>query len=173
MKKPAKKYNQAFFLILFANLIWWSACQNKANSNANSRTTSETENSISEKTNSPSDNVEELLELVRLPEIPDEVVWLEEINSKPKRLIAVLKYTVQTARKIVALEEKNKPPEQIEVGLETWFPEELTAQAQLSGTETLKGTAYGANEFFNIPYGNGKITRIEGTDYFVLELVAN
>ncbi len=173
MKKTPKKYSQAFFVILLANLIWLSGCQNKANANANTPKISETANSDSEKTNPPSDNVEELLDLVRLPEIPEEVVWLEDKNSKPKRLVAVLKYTAQTAPKIVALEEKNKPPEQNEVGLENWFPEELTAQAQLSGTETLKGTAYGANEFFNIPFGNGKITRIEGTDYFVLELIAN
>ena len=125
--------------------------------------------------------VDELLEIIRLPELPEEVVWKEESlgksdNSTPastdKKLIAVLRYKPEVAAKVVALVEKNKTPEQVEVSAENWFPEELIAQAQLSGNESLKGKAYGANDFFNIPYGSGRITRIEGTDYFILELSA-
>ncbi len=173
MNKSPKNYIKALFVIFLANIIWLSGCLSGENTNSNKPNSTEKVNSNSEKMNSASDNVEELLNVVRLPELPEEAVWLEENNSNPKKITAVLKYTPETATKVVALVLKNKPPEPIEIGLENWFPEELTAQAQLSGIEILKGTAYSANDFFNIPYGSGKITRIEGTDYFVLELIAN
>lgn len=125
------------------------------------------------------DDVSELLTIVRLPEVPEEVVWREEplgkVNDRvpgpdDKKLIAVLKYDQETAAKLIAQIEKNKQPEPAEVGAENWFPEELIAQSQVSGNEMLKGTTYAANDFFNMPYGNGKITRVENTNYFVLEL---
>ena len=84
-----------------------------------------------------------------------------------------MKFTPETLPNFLAIIEKNKQADLVDVGAETWFPEELTAQSQLSGEGVLKGTAYAANEFFNIPYGSGKVTRIRGTDYFVLELTAN
>jgi hypothetical protein len=34
----------------------------------------------------------------------------------------------------------------------------------------LKGAAYAANDFLQSPYNNGKLTRINDTNYFVLEL---
>ena len=186
MNNPLKfNHNVLIITFLLTNLLFAESCSssnpttatnaNKANNAANS-------NKKVGNANAVSDNVDELLNVIRLPEIPEEVTWKEDTLGKnsdnrvpgptDKKLTAVLRYTPEIAAKIVALEEKNKVPEQTEIGTETWFPEELIAQSQLSGNESLKGTAYGANDFFNIPYGNGKITRIEGTDYFVLELFA-
>lgn len=155
------------------------SCSNLNSSNSNSNRASQS-NTNSE--NAPAkDDVSELLTIVRLPELPEEVVWREENagradNRVPgptdRKLVAVLKYDAETAAKLVAQIEKNKKPESAEIGVEGWFPEELTAQSQISGNEMLKGTTYGANDFFNMPYGNGKITRIENTNYFVLELFA-
>ena len=53
------------------------------------------------------------------------------------------------------------------------LPPELIAQSQGSGDEILKGKSYAANEFFSESYKNGKITRINDTDYFILELTSN
>jgi len=117
--------------------------------------------------------MEELFNLARVPEVPpDEVIWLEDTRAKPKKLVAVLQFKPEDLQNFVSLIEKNKQPEPVEIDIEDWFPQELKAQAQLSGMEMLKGTAYGANNFYNIPYGSGRIVRIEGTDYFVLELTA-
>ncbi len=118
------------------------------------------------------DDVAELSTLVKLPQLPEETVWREEETPSPKgkKLTAVLKYNSENAARITAQSEKNKPPAQTEIEAESWFPEELTAQSQLSGNESLKGTAYGANDFFNAPYLNGRLVRVAETDYFILEL---
>ncbi len=65
-----------------------------------------------------------------------------------------------------------KPAAEADIDAETWFPAELIAQSQLSGDESLKGTAFAADDFLHEPYNQGKITRINDTNYFVLELTA-
>jgi hypothetical protein len=42
----------------------------------------------------------------------------------------------------------------------------------MTGDDTLRAKAYAANAFFGGPYNDGRIARIDGTDYFVLELFA-
>ena len=185
MNNPLKFYTNAFIAsLLLINLVFASSCSNTnvVETNKNTGNNAANSNKNGGNSNVVNDNVDQLLEIVRLPEVPEDVVWKEETLGKnddnrvpgptDKKLTAVLRYTPENAAKIVALVQKNKAPEQTEISTESWFPEELIAQSQLSGNESLKGTAYGANDFFNIPYGNGKITRIEGTDYFVLELFA-
>lgn len=170
MKMSPAQFFKVCSIIFFINLIFLSGCQTNESANSNKP---KQPKASSEKKSVPSDNLDELLNLIKLPIVPDELVWLEEDELGKKKLTAVLQYNPENDPKILAILEKYKQPEQVEVGVENWFPEELTAQAQLSGVEMLKGTAYGANEFFNIPYGSGRITRIEGTTYFVLELQAN
>ncbi len=46
------------------------------------------------------------------------------------------------------------------------------AQSELSGDETLKGNSYAANDFLQSPYEAGKLTRLEDSNYFILELSA-
>lgn len=174
MKNFYRRYSKFLFVIFLANLFLLDACKSTENVNANQKT--QKTNGENEKKNPAKDDIGELLNLVQLPEVPEEVVWREESlpnDSENKKVVAVLQYTLENAAKLVALIEKNKQPEQVEIGAENWFPEELIAQSQVSGNEMLKGTAYGANQFFNIPYGNGRITRIENTNYFVLELTTN
>jgi len=76
------------------------------------------------------------------------------------------------ADKLVEEAKKIKPPTPAKIGSELWFPAELIAQADNSGDDTLNGTTYAANAFFQPPFTDGKLTRIQGTDYFVLELTA-
>ena len=170
MKKSPVKFFRICSFIFLVNLTFLSGCNNTENpKNVNAKPVS----SNPGKKTTPSDNLDELMNFAKMPEIPEEVVWVEEEVNGKKKLTAVLNYDAQTEPKILTVLEKYKQAETAEVGVESWFPEELTAQAQLSGVEMLKGTAYGANEFFNIPYGSGRITKIEGTKYFVLELNAD
>lgn len=177
MNSPRKIVTKSLIAyILLLTGLFGISCTN-SNSNVNSGNTAQSNTNVA---NSPAkDDVSELLTIVRLPEVPEEVVWREEPLGKTgdrvpgpndRKLVAVLQYDAETAAKLVAQIEKNKQPEAAEIGAENWFPEELIAQSQVSGNEMLKGTAYGANDFFNMPYGNGKITRVENTNYFVLEL---
>ncbi len=164
-------------LLIFSTILMFNACVDPEVANSNQTNVAREPNS--EQTNPSSDDIGKLLDVVLLPEVPEEVVWKEEkmgvVNDRApgptdRKIIAVLQYTPENATKLIALIEKNKQPEPAEIDVENWFPEELIAQSQLSGAEKIKGMAYGANQFFNMPFGNGRITRIDGTDFFVLEL---
>jgi hypothetical protein len=154
-----------------------------ANKNTNTNSTNQPANSVnSNNSNTVKDDVDELEMIVKLPFHPEEAVWREETLGKPgdnrvpgptdKKLVAVLLFLREDADKIVAQAQKYKPAAPAIISSESWFPAELIAQSQMSGDETLKGASYPANDFYNAPFTDGKITRIEGTDYFVLELFA-
>jgi len=154
-----------------------------SNNSANSNSANQTANSAnSNSTASIKDDADELEMTIKLPFHPEEAVWREEVLGKSgdnrvpaptdKKLTAVLRFLKEDADKIVAQAEKYKPAANEIINSENWFPAELVAQSQTSGDETIKGKSYAANDFYNPPYSDGKLTRIEGTDYFVLELFA-
>lgn len=149
------------------------ACSSSAVNNSNLPQNKANQNSQ----RASSDKVEELGLLVVLPLEPEETVFREDpaISSDgsqqyTKKLTAVLKYSAADAEKLSALIEKSSPPLSATVGTETWFPAELIAQSDLSGDDTLKGDSFAATDFYQAPYTEGKITRVEGGNYFVLEL---
>ena len=173
MQFPRKKIIISFLLFaLLFSLFLTISCRNSSVTDPNVNQDASNNSASPENTKAPKDNVEELSNIIKLPEVPEEAVWREDETQQPKgkKLIAVLKYTPENINKIIALVEKSKSAAPIQIGAEEWFPEELTAQTQLSGNESLKGTVYGANEFFNPPYRNGRLVRIQDTNYFVLEL---
>lgn len=166
------------FIAIIIGFIF-TACSSNNSANANANSTNQSANSAnSNSANAVKDDVDELEMTIKLPIHPEEAVWREENLAKTgapptnKKLVAVLLYTKENADKIVAQAEKYKPATPEIINNENWFPNELTAQSQISGDETLKGKGYPANDFFNAPYTDGKITRIDGTDYFILELFA-
>lgn len=167
-------------LILFFSIGCSSDSSNKTNAESNSSNTNS--EAINQK-NLAKDNIEELESIIKLPFHPEEALWREEPlgnqtnnNRVPapneKSLTVVLKFTTEEANKIVGNAEKIKPAQPTEMEPERWFPPELIAQSQESGNETIKGKTYAADEFYQSPYLSGKLTRIEGTDFFVLELFA-
>lgn len=116
------------------------------------------------------DDVEELGKIVRLNIAPEEATYRVEADGK--RITAALKFSSSDAAQIAAAAQKYKPAVQTEIETEDWFPAELVAQSQLSGDENLRGAMFAADDFFQPPYANGKLTRVGDTDYFILELVA-
>ncbi len=158
----------------------FTACASSGIQNSNVNSTNRAVNSNS--ANLVKDDIEELEMHVKIPFRPQEAIWREDVLGKPgdnrvpaptdKKLTAVLRFLGEDADKITAQAEKYKPAAPETLNTEKWFPPELIAQSRTSGDETLKGFSYPANDFYNAPYTNGKITRIEGTDYFVLELFA-
>ena len=123
-----------------------------------------------ENANTAKTNVEELGLLVNVPYETEDIVWNED--AAHKKLIAVLRFSPEDSRKLIVEVEKSGQPQNVSIAVENWFPNELTAQSEMSGDSALKGLAYPANIFFQEPYSTGRITRIEGGDYFVLELAA-
>jgi len=168
--------------IFFAMIIaaFFTACSTGAGVNSNANQANQAANQAnSNVSNSIRDDVDELEMIIKTPFHPEEAVWREETLGRnndrvpgptDRKLVAVLRFLHPDAENIVAQADKSSPVLNETINPENWFPAELIAQSQMSGDETLKGKSYPANEFFNSPYLTGKITRIEGTDYFVLEL---
>ena len=157
------------------SIFLFSACvKNETDKNAN-LPTNQTTNYNNDNKTPPMDDVEELERIIKLPFHPEEATWRETDLNAPngeKKLTVVLKFLPEDANKIVAQAEKYKPAESLDIDAEDWFPAELIAQSQISGDINLKGKSYAANDFFQSPYTNGKVTRIDDTDYFVLELTS-
>ena len=156
-------------LALFSSCTLFSACGGTANSNtASGRPV--TTNTTSESANTAKTNVEELGLLIGMPYEAEEIVWKED--PQHKKVIAVLRFSPVDSKKLVTEAEKIRAPEKVTIPIQTWFPPELIAQGDVGGDDTVKGLAYAANAFFQPPYTDGRITRIEDSDYFVLEVSA-
>lgn len=172
---------KVFFIACIA--LFFTACPSNTakNSNSSNRNAANA-NAGSSNANSIKDDIDELELTIKVPIHPEEVVWREETlgntgddrvpSPTDKKLIAVLRFLKDDANKLTAMAEKYKPAAPDTLSPEKWYPAELIAQSQTSGDGTLKGSSYAANDFYNLPYTDGKLTRIAGTDYFVLELFA-
>lgn len=170
-------------LIALIIAVTFTACPSGDKANSSSNASNRAANAAnSGNSTSVKDDVDELEMIIKLPFHPEEAVWREEVLGKTgdnrvpaptdKKLVAVLRFSKENSDKIAAQAQTFKPVLNETINTESWFPAELIAQSQTSGDETIKGKTYAANEFLNPPYSEGKITRIEGTEYFVLELFA-
>ncbi len=175
----------AVFIFLLLSL---NACKNSDSTNqdlnSSNRNSNQTIITNSENTNAVRDDIDELGKIIKLPLVPEEVNYWEENSIEAsggnqdaaqirKKMVVVLKFSPENAAQLVTHIEKIKPPIDAAIDAESQFPAELIAQSQLSGDETLKGKSYAADDFLQTPFNRGKITRIENTDYFVLELNAD
>lgn len=170
--------------ILFFMLFSIGGCNENGSENINSAEANNLSAPVKNvNANLAKDNIEELGKIINLPVQPEEATWREENFDEPggdqnspspkgKKLIAVLEFSAADAQKITEQTGQTKPPIASDVDAESWFPPELIAKSQESGDENLKGTSYAAAGFLREPYKNGKITRINDTDFFVLELTS-
>lgn len=152
-------------LLLLATQVLIGCSGLTANNNA---ANSAAANSTSTAPAGPKDNIEEFGMLVRLPFAAEEVAWTEK--PEQKKLTAVIRFSPENAQKMAAEVAKSGQPSPETVTVESWFPNELIAQGELAGESTVKGRSYPAEPFLNPPYTKGKITRIENTDYFILQI---
>ncbi len=118
--------------------------------------------------NQPKTNAEELGLHVRMPYETEDIAW--RMSPDKKRILAVMRYSSADAERLV--NEAGSQGDQVSVEAEPWFPEDLIAQSEMSGDSALKGTSMPATAFLQPPYGVGKITRVTGTNYFILEVSA-
>ena len=157
-------------LSLFAALAITGGCGGDSNSNTSSSNRPGNVSNSGEKQNVAKTNVEELGLHVKVPYEVEDVVWKE--NTGKKSLMAVLRFSPADSSKVVAEALQYGQPQVGSISPESWFPDELIAQAEMSGDRGLKGQVYQANAMLLEPYKSGKLTRIDGTDYFVLEVAA-
>ncbi len=155
----------AVLVILLALQILSSCSSRTANNNS---ATASAANASKTGQSGPHDNIEALGMLVRLPIEPEEVAWEEKPDQK--KLTAVLRFSPENAAKMAAEVAKNGQASADTLTVESWYPNELIAQGELTGESTVKGQSYTAEPFLNPPYTKGKITRVENTDYFILQI---
>lgn len=113
------------------------------------------------------DNAEELGLLIELPYEPMEAVYREA--PEEKKLKVIVRFTSEEADRIIG----EKAGENVSMSPEAWFPQELIGQSEMdTASQLLHGKRYAADEFYKPPYSVGTATRIDGTDYFIIELTA-
>ena len=142
-----------------------AACTGSGNRAANA---ADQANKTIKNSNSAGTSVEDLRLLINIPYEIEDLAWKED--AAHKKLTAVLRFSAEDSARFVAESEKIRPSEPVNISSETWFPAELTAPSELSGDDELKGRAYAADQFFQEPYTDGRIIRIQNADYFVLQL---
>lgn len=161
--KPALK----ILILLVFVIALTNACGSSPNSNSNSTANASGPQANS---NSAKTNVEELGVLINVPYESEEVFWKDD--PQRKRIIAVLRFPAGETNRLISDAQKIRPPQKVSVNTESWFPPELIAQSDMSSDDTLSGQSYAANAFYQDAYNDGRIIRIDDTDYFVLELNA-
>lgn len=164
-----KFYRVKLSLGLAFIVLFFSACGGVEKTNVNIAAPSENSNSTSNTV--AKDDIEELGKIIKLPFAPEEATY-NESNVNGRKLVAVLRFSEEQANQISAQAEKYKTPAPSDIDAETWFPPELIAKSQETGDSALKGVEYAPNDFLQAPFSKGKLTRINNTNYFVLELVA-
>ena len=169
---------------LFGIIFLFNSCARNETANSNSIGSNANQIAGSANVSVPRDDVEELGKIIKLPIAPEEATYnensLNDKNSEPrvspapneKKIVAVLRFSPENANQIAASAEKHKSPAPADVEAENWFPPELIAQSQISGDEVLKGISYAADDFYQPPFNNGRLTRINNTNYFVLEMTS-
>ncbi len=130
------------------------------------------------------ENAEQLGLLIKLPFEAEEVAWKEQplsrqdtnspvLSQNERKLIAVFRFSDEESAKLAASLARFGTPANVTLGTEEWYPAELIGQSEFNGESRLRGVSYPADDFYQSPYLNGQITRIENTNYFVLELFSN
>ena len=164
---PAKS-----ILGLLLTIIFFNACSPNRNGNSNTLSPNSSRNAaVLTGETVVQDDLETLAKIIKLPFAPDEATF-SETDQNGKKLVAVLKFSPADAAAIAAVAEKHQPPVVADIDAEMWFPPELIAKSQETGDEFLKGIAYAPNDFLQAPYINGKLTRLNDTNYFILDLTS-
>lgn len=157
----------AAVLLTLIPVLMFVACGERVDGNS---APSAVTNSTSENKNGVKTNVEELSLLINIPYEAEDIFWRE--NKAQEQLTAVLRFDKTDTDKLVADLERAGAAADTTIESEDWFPDELKSQSEMKGDAALKGKTYSASQFYSEPYTVGKITRIDGTDFFVLELAA-
>lgn len=138
--------------------------QNSAAANASAN------NAKTASTNKANTNAEELGMLVNFSWETEDLVWKKD--DAKKTLIAAFRLSPEDVKKLSDQLLARSPGAPKEVTIEEWFPAELIAQGESGGGSSVEGTAFPGDDLYQAPYEQGTISRINGTDFFVIELNA-
>jgi hypothetical protein len=152
-------------ILLFA-LFGFTACNEEIeNTNATNKPASnvQTQKQIGE----TNDDVDDLAEVIKLPLLPEDVTWQQFETQSGKKVIAVIRFTPEDTAAVLG---QSPAGEKAELAAERWFPQELIAQSDISGDQVLHGTVYAATIFYKDAFNKGRVIKLDGSDYFIVEL---
>ena len=147
--------------------FWLTGCGDSANRNA---PTGNPELVSDRQAGNARTNAEELRVFINIPQQTEDIVWRE--FPADKKLVAVMRLSKEDANEVADLAGRAGGANKVSVQVESWFPYELVAQADLSGDGTVRADSYPATGFLLEPYTEGTIARIDNSDYFILEALA-
>jgi hypothetical protein len=153
-------------ITLFSILL--TGCGGNAGDGANNANTAV--NSVASNSNKANTNGEELGMLINFAWETEDLAWKKD--EARNTLTAAFRLSPEDAKKLseqLATKGQGTPKE---VSVEDWFPAELIAQGESQGSSSVPATAFPADDLYQPPYNQGTISRIEGTDYFVVEVHA-
>ena len=169
------------FLIVALSLALTAAgCGNAESGNSNNTSNASTVAS-NNAANAPRDNEDEFELLVNLPVEPEDVVWKDAAqldHSKANsgaandRMVAVLRFTPERANELVSSLGAPLAPSNRSFDCENWYPAELIAQCSVSGDGKFTGEMFSAASILKPPFTDGRLTRVDKTGFFILELSA-
>jgi hypothetical protein len=153
---------------LLVSLLIFTSCTAPA---GNSSSANENQgNRVASVPRKANDKPEELGMLINFTVEPEDIVWQQ--SESPKRIVAVFRLEEEDTKKFADQLKTKSPGAARSVTVEDWFPAELIAGGETTGGSSVDGTAFPADDFFQAPFTQGTITRINDTDFFVLELTA-
>jgi len=115
-------------------------------------------------------NAEELRVFINIPQDTEDIVWRE--FPADGKLVAIMRLSKEDANEMADAARLTGDAKKVSVQVENWFPDELVAQADMSGDGTVLADSYPATGFLLAPYTDGTIARIDNTDYFIIEALA-
>jgi hypothetical protein len=153
-----------YILILFA-VLGFTACNEEIENNGTNKRASNVQSQ--KQIGETNDDVDDLAEVIKLPLLPEDVTWQQFEVQGGKKVIAVIRFTPEDTAAVLA---QSQAGEKAELAAERWFPQELTAQSDVSGDQVLHGTIYATNAFYKDAFNKGRIIKLDGSDYFIVEL---
>jgi len=153
-------------VLIFSALIF-SSCSAPA---GNSSSANSEGNRVASVTKKANDKAEELGLLINFTLEPEDILWQQ--SESPMKIVAVFRLDEEDTKKLTEQLTARSQGAAKTITVEDWFPTELVAGGETTGSSTVDGTAYPAEDFYQPPFSQGTITRINNTDFFVLEISA-
>jgi len=153
-------------VLIFSALIF-SSCSAPAGNSSSANSEGNRVASVPKKAN---DKAEELGLLINFTLEPEDILWQQ--SESPMKIVAVFRLDEEDTKKLTEQLTARSQGAAKTITVEDWFPTELVAGGETTGSSTVDGTAYPAEDFYQPPFSQGTITRISNTDFFVLEISA-
>ena len=123
-------------------------------------------------------DIDTLGKSIALPRRPLSAVWQMkqmgdgEMGPSDYTIKAVMQFSPRDLQALTARAAKRAAPRPGTISLEPWFPQALKKKAEKS-KNGLRAQSLDPSDFYKMSFIQGKLWRIEGTNYFFVSLFTN